>query len=175
MSYPSIDMENPQFPPYDNFEKPITKLPATNEERKCLHNMTYYLQLLLSNIGICGLLVGYTFLGTFIFLWIERRTEVRLPPMGNGTTAIKSNEDISYKTVENIWEITVSLNILYRENWTRLAGQEISKLQEEMISKLTEDFWKIRNNEKLPFEWTYARAFLYSLTVITTIGKFFIL
>lgn len=23
------------------------------------------------------------------------------------------------KTVENIWDITVSLNILYRENWTR--------------------------------------------------------
>jgi hypothetical protein len=23
------------------------------------------------------------------------------------------------RTVENIWDITVSLNILYRENWTR--------------------------------------------------------
>lgn len=27
--------------------------------------------------------------------------------------------DARQRTVENIWEITVSLNILYRENWTR--------------------------------------------------------
>lgn len=34
-------------------------------------------------------------------------------------TAIAEALEARQKTVENIWEITVSLNILYRENWTR--------------------------------------------------------
>lgn len=34
-------------------------------------------------------------------------------------TAIQDAIEARQKTVENIWDITVSLNILYRENWTR--------------------------------------------------------
>jgi potassium channel subfamily K member 18 len=34
-------------------------------------------------------------------------------------TALQETVEARQKTVENIWEITVSLNILYRENWTR--------------------------------------------------------
>lgn len=34
-------------------------------------------------------------------------------------TAIQDAMEARQKTVENIWDITVSLNILYRENWTR--------------------------------------------------------
>jgi potassium channel subfamily K member 18 len=34
-------------------------------------------------------------------------------------SAIQDALEARQKTVENIWEITVSLNILYRENWTR--------------------------------------------------------
>lgn len=33
--------------------------------------------------------------------------------------AIQDTIDARQRTVENIWDITVSLNILYRENWTR--------------------------------------------------------
>ena len=27
--------------------------------------------------------------------------------------------DVRQRTIENIWDITVSLNILYKENWTK--------------------------------------------------------
>lgn len=34
-------------------------------------------------------------------------------------TAMRAATEARHKTVENIWDITVSLNILYRDNWTR--------------------------------------------------------
>lgn len=33
--------------------------------------------------------------------------------------AVRAATEARQKTVENIWDITVSLNILYRDNWTR--------------------------------------------------------
>lgn len=30
-----------------------------------------------------------------------------------------STYDVRQRTIENIWDITVSLNILYKENWTK--------------------------------------------------------
>jgi hypothetical protein len=34
-----------------------------------------------------------------------------------------------HRTVNQLWSITEDLNILYRENWTRLAAQEIKQFQ----------------------------------------------
>lgn len=34
-----------------------------------------------------------------------------------------------YRTVERLWSITEDLNILYKENWTRLAAQEVQVFQ----------------------------------------------
>ncbi|EDX17255.1 GD16192 [Drosophila simulans] len=33
------------------------------------------------------------------------------------------------KTVDRLWSITEDLNILYKENWTRLAAQEVQLFQ----------------------------------------------
>lgn len=93
---------------------------------------------LLTNLGICTLLLGYTLLGSFIFLAIEggastmqqrtlastnRHLQRSSSRMYDNVTlsdaAIAEALEARQKTVENIWEITVSLNILYRENWTR--------------------------------------------------------
>lgn len=37
------------------------------------------------------------------------------------------NDKARTKTVENLWIITEGLNILYKENWTILAAQEITR------------------------------------------------
>ncbi|XP_014250578.1 TWiK family of potassium channels protein 7-like [Cimex lectularius] len=151
----------------------------------------------LSNMVICVILVGYTFLGAVIFLAIEGGTIFHImtkqedkkvgeafvsvaPKFYNLTTAgvwlDQLGEESRTKAVENIWEITVSLNILYKDNWTRLAYQEISKFQEALVKHLTDElnFQAEAANELRPpenkNEWTLARAFLYSLTVLTTIG-----
>ena len=92
---------------------------------------------LLMNLGICSLLFGYTLLGSFLFLFLEggaqtmhQRTLASTNRQRIATSRSADNVTLSeitaaealearQKTVENIWEITVSLNILYRENWTR--------------------------------------------------------
>ncbi|PNF38691.1 hypothetical protein B7P43_G17868 [Cryptotermes secundus] len=172
-----------------------------------------------SNLGICALLVGYTLLGSFVFLAIEGggsgSTNGNYHRPSTSLTAVTSNVDTQRRpqgqnssqdpavstsswlkrvadesrarTVENIWDITVSLNILYRDNWTRLAAQEISRFQDQLVQRLAEEMaiqqrgaassgsgrdqqMQERRSTSSPYEWNFARAFLYSLTVLTTIG-----
>lgn len=76
----------------------------------------------------------------------------------------------------------------------RLAGLEIALFQEQLMKKLTEEMQaQLENNggggggggttpltgavsqatvNQQEHDWNFARAFLYSLTVLTTIGKF---
>ncbi|XP_076657754.1 uncharacterized protein LOC143361922 [Halictus rubicundus] len=151
------------------------------------------------NLGICALLVGYALLGSFIFLAIESGAEVGIqqrtlattiaggqPTRRNSTAWLTQvNYEARAKTVENIWIITESLNVLYRENWTRLAAQEIARFQEQLVKRITEDMKATQNvgtyvgssasdpvtERRAPeYEWNFAKAFLYSLTVATSIA-----
>jgi hypothetical protein len=163
-----------------------------------------------SNLGICALLVGYTLLGSFVFLAIEgggssgndggyyhrpstsltavtSNTDNQKRPQGQNASQDNDADESRAKTVEKIWDITVSLNILYRDNWTRLAAQEISRFQDELVQRLTKEMsmqhgtpptgagrdqhMQERRLTSSPYEWNFARAFLYSLTVLTTIGE----
>lgn len=167
----------------------------------------------LTNIVIFGILLAYTFLGSFIFLAIEGGSELPVRPRilpdrqkithkehnstskkeddddyGNLTLSANYFWDARSRAVENIWEITVSLNILYRENWTRLAAQEILKFQNELVQRVTTEMashygvsykemalgefgGSELTNHYEEHEWNLALAFFYSLTVLTTIGE----
>lgn len=43
----------------------------------------------------------------------------RLDNVSLSQATVNEATEARQRTVENIWDITVSLNILYRENWTR--------------------------------------------------------
>ncbi|XP_052739237.1 TWiK family of potassium channels protein 12-like [Bicyclus anynana] len=169
----------------------------------------------LTNSIIFSILLAYTFLGSVIFLAIEGGAEVPARPRilpdkqkithkedtketnkkdvedeyDNGNLTLSANYfwDARSKAVENIWEITVSLNILYRENWTRLAAQEILKFQNELMQRVTTEMASQYgvsyremalgeftgndiSNHYEEHDWNLALAFFYSLTVLTTIG-----
>lgn len=169
----------------------------------------------LTNSVIFSVLLAYTFLGSVIFLSIEGGAEFPVRPRilpdkqkithkdnnpnkkdveydydyGNLTLSANYFWEARSRAVENIWEITVSLNILYRENWTRLAAQEILKFQNELMQRVTTEMASQYgvsyremalgeftgndiSNHYEEHEWNLALAFFYSLTVLTTIGKF---
>jgi hypothetical protein len=39
----------------------------------------------------------------------------------------------------------VNLNILYRDNWTELAGREIERFQQQVVERLAEDLRQVRS------------------------------
>ena len=66
---------------------------------------------------------------------------------------------------------TEKLNVLYAKNWTQLAHQHI-RTYEEHLSELTSNFNGIEEILNPHQRWTFIRSFHYSLSLMTTIGKF---
>ena len=95
---------------------------------------------------------------------------------------------IRHQVVEKLWEITEKLNILYKDNWTALADREMVKFQTELFAQQKHELYfaddsnnepsiDVRSDQEPPKtmrsrdEWSFASSFLYSLTLITTVGK----
>lgn len=191
----------------DSDDDSVERARVAHAKRKCYKSC-------LRNAFVCALLVSYTFAGALIFLSIEGDVDaddldaddggggnpVRLAGLmpaqqQNLTAALRAaaaaGEESRARTVETIWEITVNLNILYRENWTRLAAQELNRFQEDLIRRLTQQmeiesaavsyhtggggggFIVDHGGDSMDstFEWNMATSFLYCLSILTTIGK----
>ncbi|KAF2883389.1 hypothetical protein ILUMI_22777 [Ignelater luminosus] len=135
-----------------------------------------------ATIGVCCLVLGYTILGAFTFMALEGRLD-------HDTAVAASKPDPKHdkstvgilrtQTVDKLWSITENLNILYRENWTRLAAEEVLEFQEALIRAMkgtgsryvgspSSTMFYYHNTHR----WSFSSSFLYSLTLITTIGEF---
>ena len=57
-------------------------------------------------------------------------------------TTNKEIDKARLATVKKLWDITEQMNILYPENWTRIAAQELAKFQEQMVSVLVKEWSK---------------------------------
>ncbi|XP_067213843.1 TWiK family of potassium channels protein 18-like isoform X3 [Linepithema humile] len=151
---------------------------------------------LLMCLGMCMLVLGYTLLGAFAFMALEggfksdSSTEVTsskpdesaayvLPNLENDSATM----ELRARTVEKLWSITEDLNVLYKENWTRLAAREVLEFQENLARglnlKRTSSYDQVppmpprsHHADRRPHSrrWTFSGSLLYSLTLITTIG-----
>ena len=61
-------------------------------------------------------------------------------------------------------------NVLWYVNWTREAGKILKKFETDIIDKTKNDGYN-GNEDLAEVQWNFAGALLYSVTVITTIGK----
>ncbi|XP_031330968.1 TWiK family of potassium channels protein 7 isoform X2 [Photinus pyralis] len=129
---------------------------------KCKDYIRNFLAFMFSNIGIIGLVVGYTVAGAFIFIHIEGDQEDIL------RRTISQQRNIKADT---IWNITNFTNI-FPENerlWRTSVMRELEEYQVAIIDAVKHGFDgcdTIGTNTL----WSFPGAFLYSLTVITTIG-----
>ncbi|XP_055953253.1 potassium channel subfamily K member 17-like [Argiope bruennichi] len=134
---------------------PRRKRPPENKCKSCCRRFTAFM---FSHVGLCALVVGYSILGAFAFQALEAPYEE------------KKVDEVMHKrsdTVRRLWAITDNLNVLYKENWTRQVTEEVKRFQAELVHAIKEGY---DGKEGTGTQWTFSGAFLYSLTVITTIG-----
>ena len=118
-------------------------------------------------IGVCCLAAGYAALGGLLFMAVETRAaeghggedEVVLQAVAsvplsaaapNSTAAVLDSlppevraevERARSQTVERLWQVTERMNILYPENWTRRASEEMVWFQERLVHAFAQ-VWK---------------------------------
>lgn len=129
----------------------------------------------LTCLAICFLVLTYNLIGGFLFLAIEGNSvpeETSVAASKPNLSQTQSN-DLRSRTVERLWSITEDLNILYKENWTKLAAKELMDFQKVLMKSMKAGDAPSMSTQydALDYRWTFAGSFLYALTLITTIGK----
>ncbi|XP_045517329.1 TWiK family of potassium channels protein 18-like [Pieris brassicae] len=126
----------------------------------------------LTCLAICFLVLTYNLLGGFLFLAIEGNTVIEETAVAESKPNLSSQEsgDLRSKTVEKLWSITEDLNILYKENWTKLAAKELMDFQKVLMKSIHGVEVGQIHFDDAEYRWTFAGSFLYALTLITTIG-----
>ncbi|EFX83663.1 hypothetical protein DAPPUDRAFT_47647 [Daphnia pulex] len=106
---------------------------------------------LFGHVGICGLVVGYIIMGAFAFMAIESEDQKR---------QYADVERVREATIQNLWNITHELNVLYPNEWNESVSIEVQLFQQKIV----------HDAATTTGAWSFSASFLYCLTVITTIG-----
>ncbi|XP_071448627.1 TWiK family of potassium channels protein 7 [Hetaerina americana] len=154
--------------------------------KDCLRQFVAFM---FSNVGIVGLVVGYAIAGAFIFMAIEGGA-AGAGAAGAGATAVTTARG---RVVRRLWDATSALNVFSEAEWRALAAAEVAALQRAVVNAALEngldasppprrlvlddddgggDADASEEGEEMAVstQWSFSGAFLYSLTVITTIG-----
>ncbi|CAJ0578901.1 unnamed protein product, partial [Mesorhabditis spiculigera] len=110
-----------------------------------------------SHVGLCALVVGYSSLGAFIFRAVEGPHELRIQ---NQVAAERK------KTIDIAWNATFRVNRLNEEQWKRIVHTQVNSFRATCYNAIRNGY----DGKMFTPQWTLPGAFMYSLTIITTIG-----
>lgn len=129
--------------------------------RQCASCCRSFIAFLFSTVGLTCIMVGYVVLGGLIFRTLEAPNEVRLQD---------EMRESRRSHIDWLWKATEQMNVLEPDNWTRKA--------EDILEHYTIAVYRFAKNGGLEakaqddeLQWSFAGALLYSITVVTTIGK----
>ncbi|KAL0818025.1 hypothetical protein ABMA28_008566 [Loxostege sticticalis] len=116
------------------------------------------LAFLFSNVGVIVLVVGYTIAGAFMFQAIEGGSEMERV---HNMTLERDN------TAQYLWQnVTLTLNLFNETELKQRISFELHQYQRKIVLAVKKGWDGGRSSR----QWSFSSAFLYSLTVITTIG-----
>lgn len=81
--------------------------------------------------------------------------------------AIQDVIKIRNETAIKMWNKTLEVNTFSEADYKNFLNKELKLYQREMVRFIERGY----DGENYADKWSFAGAFLYSLTVITTIGK----
>lgn len=69
-----------------------------------------------------------------------------------------------------LWNYTLEVNVFHEFNWTKRVDDELIEYSKQIYTFVKESGWDGKF-ESESTQWTYVGSLLYSVTVITTIGR----
>ena len=128
--------------------------------------MKKFLVFLLSYVGLTTIVVAYSIMGGVVFVALESPNEesvnhkvykLRERHLKNLSDALGNFNDSS------------DFNDSKKEIWRMHANKVMLQFQSDIYELVSQEGWSGKN--KTDLKWTFAGGLLYSITVITTIGK----
>lgn len=129
-----------------------------------LFSLLFLFHFLAQDYHIFSLLRRYAIGGAFLFQSIEL-------PHESPVRASSLNQVNQYrnKTLDDLWMITSSLNIFDKKAFHDGIEKRVRGFQSRLVAKIRDEGY----DGTLSSQWSFSGSFLFSLTVITTIGKKF--
>lgn len=110
-----------------------------------------------TQVGVGGLVVGYTIVGAFGFMYIETMTE------GTELSVVQQRRNAC---AEQLWKVAAELNTFNESLFARRANNELLRFQDDIVQSVKRGYNGLRTHDL----WTFPAALMFSLSIITMIG-----
>ncbi|KAK9878874.1 hypothetical protein WA026_003703 [Henosepilachna vigintioctopunctata] len=110
-----------------------------------------------SQIGVIGLVIGYTMIGAIGFMKIELK--------GNDVN-YKKAEELKIKYAIKFWQLARTENIFNEKIFVELSNKELEDYQHNIVQLVKNNF----DGRSIKSMWTFPAALMFSLSVITMVG-----
>lgn len=145
----------------DSNDKAERKSGRGERRKECCDCLKRFVAFLFSTIGLTCLMVGYIILGGLLFRCLEAPNELRIYGEMRRTRRFH---------VDRLWKITADMNILHPRNWTMMAEKILENYTSVIYHLAKKRGWDGKDDVEEQ-QWSFAGSLLYSITVVTTIGK----